>query len=382
MTGAQLQLLTDGAQGDAKLYQTHPQWAHDGEHIVFRSSARSADGNSQAFAVNERTGTITQLTDGPGVMTGSLNVARLTNELFYLRQDQGDRRWRMYAVDLDAVFGMATTNGTSPGDHERLVATLPEDYRDSGGWTLDADEQTAYFGVNLSDPPPRPPGQPVPQVPGGVRSLDLRTGAWTRVIDSEFRMGHVQANPWVPGEILYCWETGGDAPQRMWIVNRDGTGNRPLYPEQKTDWVTHEVFLDADHVMFNVMGHNAPLRQYPSGLMVASLRDGTIENLGQTRWEAGRSYWHGNGTPDGRLALSDDFDGNLWLIDRATGGRRLLTTGHVMRPDHLHGNFSPDGKRILVQSGMLSQGEKLDLMVLPVPAEMLPPEGTPPAPSR
>ena len=38
-----------------------------------------------------------------------------------------------------------------------------------------------------------------------------------------------------------------------------------------------------------------------------------------------------------------------------------------MKPDHTHPNFSPDGRRILVQSGMLSGGKSLDLMLIPVP---------------
>ncbi len=376
VTGARLQVLTDNpAGGDMKLYQTHPQWAHDRRHIIFRSAKRSADGNSQAFAVDEVTGRIVQLTDGPGVMTGSLNVARLTNQLYYLRQVAG--RWRLYAVDLDAVFRLASAGKQGGDRYERLVATLPADYRDSGGWTLDADEKTAYFGVSLKEPPPRQPGEPVPQVPGGVRALDLATGEWRKVIDTEFRMGHVQANPWVPGEILYCWETGGDAPQRMWVVRADGTGNRPLYPELPDDWVTHEVFVDKDHVMFNLMGHTPKLRQHMTGIVLVSLRDGTIENLGQTKWDQGRSFWHADATPDGRWALGDDFDGTVWLIDRSNGQRMILSAGHRMKPDHNHGNFSPDHSRILIQSGMLSDGKKLDLMTVPISAAVRQSKPTP-----
>lgn len=376
VTGARLQVLTDNpAGGDMKLYQTHPQWAHDRRHIIFRSAKRSADGNSQAFAVDEVTGRIVQLTDGPGVMTGSLNVARLTNQLYYLRQAEG--RWSLYAVDLDAVFRVASAGKQAAGHYERLVATLPADYRDSGGWTLDADEKTAYFGVSLKEPPPRQPGQPVPQVPGGVRALDLATGEWRKVVDTEFRMGHVQANPWVPGEILYCWETGGDAPQRMWVVRADGTGNRPLYPELPDDWVTHEVFVDKDHVMFNLMGHTPKLRQHMTGIVLVSLRDGTIENLGQTKWDQGRSFWHADATSDGRWALGDDFDGTVWLIDRSNGQRMILSAGHRMKPDHNHGNFSPDQSRILIQSGMLSDGKKLDLMIVPIPAAVRQSKPTP-----
>ena len=178
-------------------------------------------------------------------------------------------------------------------------------------------------------------------------------------------MGHVQANPWAAGEIIYCMETGGDAPQRMWFVRADGTGNRPLYKETPDEWVTHEVVVDRDHVMFNILGHMPKLRAKPAGIAVINLRNDEMKLIGQI--EAGRGYWHCNGSADGRWAVGDNFDGDIYLIERATGEATLLSTGHKMRPDHAHPTFSPDGKRILIQSGLLSNGASLDLMVIPIP---------------
>jgi oligogalacturonide lyase len=65
--------------------------------------------------------------------------------------------------------------------------------------------------------------------------------------------------------------------------------------------------------------------------------------------------------------VGDTFEGSLYLIDRTSGEIALLTTGHRMRPDHAHPTFSQDGKRILIQSGLLSGGASLDLMVVNVP---------------
>src|SRR5450432_4281879 len=74
-TGVTFTALTTSPANDAKIYQTHPQWTADGKYIIFRSN-RARGGATQAFAVNEVTGEIIQLTDGPGTGTGSLNVAR------------------------------------------------------------------------------------------------------------------------------------------------------------------------------------------------------------------------------------------------------------------------------------------------------------------
>jgi len=95
---------------------------------------------------------------------------------------------------------------------------------------------------------------------------------------------------------------------------------------------------------------------------VIGLRDGFVEPVGQV---PGRGFWHSAGTADGRWAAGDTFDGELYLIDRRSGERRLLTAGHS---GHAHQSFSPDGTRLLFQSGLLSGGKSLDLFVIPVPA--------------
>ena len=366
VTGRPLVALTTAASNDMKNYQTHPQWAADGAHIIFRSGDRNPSHTQQAYAVNEITGDIVQLTEGPDTDNYSLNVARLSNRLYYLRGKRDIGEQRLMELELTPLLADSAAGTVKPAAaYERLVATLPADYRGAGGFTLDADEKTAYFGVRYADSPPREPGKPIPQVPSGITAVDFATGTYRKVIDTPFLMGHVQASPWVPGEILYCNETGGDAPQRMWIVRADGSGNRPLFAEQPSDWVTHEVFIDKDTVLFNLMGHTPALRRRPTGIMAINLRTDEVLPVGQTA--RGQGFWHCNGTPDGRWAVGDNFDGEVFLINRRTGEIRLVSTGHVMKPDHTHPNFSPDGTRLLVQSGLLSGGKSLDLMTIPVP---------------
>lgn len=373
VTGRPLVLLTNGTVSDAKMYPTDQQWAFDGKHIIFRSGSRSPDGHGQIFSIDEATGDVVQLTDGPGVYLTSIMVSRLANRVYYLRKSD-DNRLRLSAIDLTALLDDAKAGKVSPKGYDTLIATLPEGFILAGGFTIDADGKTAYFGFDQHEAPPRPQGQPVPQVPGGLLALDLVTGQSRVLIRTDFRVGHIQANPFKPGEILYCNETGGDAPQRMWIAEASGE-THAVYPEGPDDWVTHEQFADADHVIFNLMGHTTKLRQRPSGIMVVSLRDGTVEPLGQVAakdevpgafYKGTNSFWHNGVTYDGRFAAGDDFDGNVWLIDRRSGARTLLTTGHVMKPDHAHPSFSADGSRLLIQSGMLTDGKKLSLIIVPV----------------
>ena len=366
VTGRSLVTLTDAPSHEMKIYQTHPQWASDGVHVIFRSSERNPAKTPQAYAVNEITGEIVQLTDGPDVDTYSLNVSRHGMRLFFLRGKPADGPQRLVVLDMAAVLADSAAGTVKERSaYERQIGVLPAEHKGAGGFDIDADESAAYFGVRFEDGPPREPGKPIPQVPSGIAAVDLKTGEYRIVLRTPFLMGHVQVNPWAAGEIIYCNETGGDAPQRIWTVRADGTGNRPIFKEADTDWVTHEVVVDKDTLVFNLMGHTPELRKRPTGIMAINLRTDEVTPLGQiTR---GQGFWHSQATPDGRWAVGDNFDGEIFLVNRRTGEIRLVSTGHVMKPDHTHPNFSPDGRRILVQSGMLSGGKSLDLMLIPVP---------------
>jgi oligogalacturonide lyase len=422
VTGMTVTALTTSSFSDAKPYQTHTTWTSDGKWIIFRSNRSGA--NAQAFLINETTGEIVQLTDGPNTGTGSLNLSRKSMKLYFMRGGPSFRPEtqapagpppprQLIELNLEPLLADSRA-GTmkEAATYERLVATLPDDLRDAGGFALDADETKIYWGVGWGPLPPNPPSRAELAVrgaadgateaaarsqidqrntnpaeareaarqrfatlgrgPGGLRSIDLKTGELKTVIDVDFRMGHVQCNPWVPGEIIYCHETTGDAPQRMWTVMGDGTHNRPLYVETPDEWITHETVATRDEVMFLILGHLPYLRTHPTGIAVINLRNDQMKILGQVEENTGvgrgtGGFWHCNGSPDGRWAVGDTFAGNIYVIDRHNGRMTLLTTDHKMRPDHTHPIFSPDSKRILIQSGLFSDGKNLNLMVVALP---------------
>ncbi|ACB74616.1 TolB family protein [Opitutus terrae] len=411
VTGLPITVLTTDPANDAKPYQTHTTWTADGQWIIFRSD-RGGSG-SQAFIVNEKSGDILQLTAGPRTGTGSLNLGHKSMRLFYMRggpafgpraAEEPALPRELVELDLAKLIPDAMAGTVKEASaYERVVCVLPAELRDSGGFALDADESCAYWGVTWGPPPARPAPTHANRTsdgrsqvdskntdpkeeraaarerfanagkgPGGIRRIDLKTGEITKVIDLDIRMGHVQTNLWVPGEIIYCHETTGDAPQRMWTVRGDGTGNRPLYVETPDEWVTHETVAGPDEVMFNIMGHLPYLREHPTGVAVINLRTNAMKLLGQVEENMGQGrlggFWHCNGSPDGRWAVADNFSGNVTLIDRRNGQQRLLTTDHKMRPDHTHPIFSPDSKRVAIQSGQLTDGKSLDLMVIDIPA--------------
>ena len=345
VSGKTIYRFTTDATSDTKIYQTHPQWTADNQYIIFRSN-RTADKKSQAFAVHEATGTIIQLTEG-NVNTGNLNVARLSNTLFYIKDQQ------LIELNLDKVFADSKAGKQiDSNQYEKVIFQLPKGYRESGGFTLDADETFAYMGLSYTEDTTKK---------WCMSSINLKTGAYKKIADIPFWLGHIQANPFVKGEILYCWETGGDSPQRMWLINADGTNNRPLYEETKQEWVTHEIWQDKDHVVFNLMGHLPYLRTKPHGLVRLNIRNNEVETFKNA---ANRGFWHCAGTPDGKKIVADTFLGELYNVDVETGTSTLLTTGHYEATNgipkiHSHHTISPDGKKVLFNSGKFGNTDLL-----------------------
>jgi oligogalacturonide lyase len=310
-------------------------------------------------------------------------------------------------VDLDKVFTDSRKGKMQAASYyQHVCGTIPADLGAGGDMALDANEDYVYFRVGRTEaakhlaPNTKVEGNFGPRNmgagPAGLMSMNVSTGELKYIVSVPFQIGHVQTNPWVPGEIVFCWETGGKSPQRTWVVKSDGTGLRPLYPESEYEWVTHEAVITKDEVAFAIMGHRkisgvdstgtdvggvnpgqdpawgpSGTREKPTGLGVVNLRTREMRIIGQT--PSGSGLWHVNGSGDGRWAVGDDFARNIYLIDRRTGEMILLSAGHkATAADHPHPTFNADGTAIEIQSAMLSEDNRsMNICIIPVPAEWL-----------
>ena len=402
VTGVPLTFLTSTPAGDSKIYPTHPQWTSDGQWLVFRSSRV----RGQAMAVNETTGDLVQVTEHG--YTGMLCVGVKSMRLFHTRPvdrtpspEAGDNAERprgprgpmeIVAIDLARVFADSAAGKMKPAaEYEHVFGKIPEAIGGGGDLAIDATEEVAYFRVQREEAAKHLPADAKVEAtfgprnmgagPGGIASMDLKTGEVKVVVAVPFQVGHVQTNPWVPGEIVFCWETGGKARQRTWTVKSDGTGLRPLFPEQPFDWVTHEAVISRDEVAFAILGHRpvgtddewgiASTRAHPTGLGIINLRTNHVYIAGQTK--SGSGLWHVHGSPDGRWAAGDDFSRSLYLIDRRTNEMRLLSTGHKnTAADHVHPTFNADSTKIEIQSAMLSEDNRsMNICIVAVPPDWL-----------
>ena len=412
VTGVMLTFLTSTPVGDSKIYQTHNQWTSDGQWLIFRSGRVKGE----AMAVNEKTGELIQVTEGG--FTGMLNIARNSMKLYFMRIPSSDTGRgggntgprpavvQIVEVDLAKLFADVKSNSVKAASaYQRVCGITPPEMGAGGDMALDGAEDRAYFRVGKEEAAkhlatgtklepafgPRNMGAG----PSGIACMNITTGAISYVVSVPFQIGHIQTNPWVPGEIVFCWETGGKSPQRTWTVQADGTGLRPLYPESTFEWVTHEAVISKDEVAFAIMGHRkipgmiadaAPgtavgganpgqeaawgpsgTREKPTGLAIVNLRTREMHIAGQTK--SGSGLWHVSGSPDGKWAVGDDFKRNIYLINRQTHEMTLLSAGHKeTAADHPHPTMSPDGTKIQIQSAMLSADNRsMNICIIPVP---------------
>lgn len=405
VTNLDIQVLTDTTGNDQYIYQTDPMWSSDQRFLLFRSSKRAGEPvvegqwpHMQYFVMEVASGRMLQLTDGEH---GSVFLANRSNDIFINRMEEvldkkhkptGDKLWSLYRMNIDQLWNDAVAGKVgSRSQYETLVGSMAAS--DSiagipGSFCVSCDDDYAYIvcARKSNDPAEyeemeRLAMKPLDNQPikiraslGGIRKMNLKTGETGLVLNTCFKLGHIQASRFHDDEILFCNETGGDARQRIWYTRSDGSDFRPIYHETPLDWVTHETFQTEDYVYFNILGFQDRLRKQASGIMRINLRNGDVECVGQVELEGspynpdpmlgGRGFWHCNSTRDNRLATGDTFAGNVYVIDVANGKRTLIATDCKMRPDHAQPHFSPDGKLLLFQSGHFTDGKRLNLMMV------------------
>jgi oligogalacturonide lyase len=312
LSGQEVWELTGAADEPSNLYYHFSNFTADDRYLVFASKRT---GQPQVFLAELATGRLIQVTEGDGVAaTAAMPHPEKAEILYYLR---GPVVWE---VELGKL-------------QERRVGEIPPPRMGGYGQPTLSHDGRSLALVKQRD-----------EWNWEIGLMDLRTGAWTTVVRQGFRIGHVQHHPLRP-LLFYVWETGGYAPQRTWLVNADGTGNRPFYyttdPKQWAtplkEWVTHEAWVRKTGEMTLIVDR--------LGIVVADAD-------GKGRLLPGH-YWHVAANEAGTRLVADDFEGRIWLLDPRTQNRRLVASGvrDAVRSTHAHASFDRAGRRVIFNTG-------------------------------
>ena len=312
VTGVRVWEMTAPGVVADNLYFHFSNFTADNRYLLFVSTRT---GSPQLYRAESETGRIVQLTDDSRIdARGACPDPRDARTVYLMRGAE------VLALDIETFT-------------VRIIGAVPLPFR--GGFqqpSVSADGRSLTI-VKQRD-----------ENNWEIGLMDIRAGRYRTVVTQGFRIGHVQHSPTDP-LIFYVWETGGYAPQRSWLVNDDGSGNRPFYArtDPKTwltplkEWLTHEAWVQDTGQMTMVNDK--------VGIML-------VEKDGSSRLIRAGNYWHAAARADGNFVLIDDAEGNVWIAETRTGNIRLLATGirDTVRV-HGHGSFDRRGRYVQFHSG-------------------------------
>jgi oligogalacturonide lyase len=212
----------------------------------------------------------------------------------------------------------------------------------------------------------------IPVKVGGVSRffvVDLATQT-SRVILERDTIGHPQFCPDDPGLIFYA----GPLTDRLWLVNRDGSGNRRLWQRShELQWLTHESWLRGRREVAFV--------DWPNGMRAVHV------DTGEVRWITRFPAWHAHPDDTGTwIACDTNFpDRGIHRFDVGSNEAQKLCEPRsssvgahwagpfpynggpreVYAPQHTHPHPrpSPDGKRVLYTSDVSGHAQLYEVML-------------------
>lgn len=249
-----------------------PAFDREMQRLIFISHRT---GRPEIFAELRGTGRLLQVTNHPGLAEWSIHPSG-DGQYVYFTDRIG--AWR---VNLDTF-------------REECLAEFPgAEMREAGmvgaamGTTaLSADDH--WWAVPVKD--------------GRVARfviINTRTGA-NRVILERDSIGHPQFHPDDSSLLRYA----GPYSERIWIINRNGQGNRLAYRrnEKKKEWIVHETWLPGTRDLLTV--------NWPHGILRIGVDSGEIHPILQF------NAWHPMVNRRGTIVVTDTTwpDSGIWIF--------------------------------------------------------------------
>ncbi len=173
-----------------------------------------------------------------------------------------------------------------------------------------------------------------------------------KLLDGNTPLTHAQYCPADPNLILYCHGGPWWYVQRMWLINADGTGNRPIFKQTHFEGTGHDFWSDDGKTLYLTCNGG----RKPQGLWAVNI-DGSNERCIM----AGPCIGHGTAnTEEDRFVIDDlyhDCKTGLWMSKKGSPKPELLCQTGVSwfgkRQEYYpHPRFLPDGKTVAFSSTM------------------------------
>ena len=304
-------------------------------------------GTPQIFAEERATGELRQLTDRPDLGEWSVHPSRNGNAVFFTAGTSG---WRLdletleerelVNFDVACKSKLAVKSAATAMKEEGMVAAA------MGTTALSHDDKWWAVKFNIGKE-------------SALAIVDTDTGKHDIILRRD-SIAHLQFCP-DDADLLYY---AGPLTDRVWVIHRDGSGNRRLYAQnvEKNEWITHETWIPGTRELAFV--------DWPRGVRCINV------DTGLERQVTSFNAWHAISNPAGtRMVADTNFpDIGIQIFDPRDGVGEPQTLCYpdassigehwngpfpyangpiqVYAPQHTHPHpsFSPDGQHIVFTS--------------------------------
>jgi oligogalacturonide lyase len=303
-TGASIRRITSAPAIHHHPFFMIPAYDHAMQWTVF-ASART--GTPQIFVEIRATGELLQLTDRPDLGDWSIHPSHDGNYVYFTAGSGG---WRVHIpsgkeeqlVDFGELAAQAepaspgvtvATQGGGGRTPRSAVAMREQGMVGAAMGTTALSHDDRYWAVKFNV------GKAA-----NLAIVDTSTGQ-SKIILQRDTVAHLQFCPDDNNLLFYA----GPLTDRVWVIQRDGSGNRRLYKRAPGEWITHETWIPGTRELAIV--------DWPNGVRAIHVDSGVERQV--CRFNA----WHPVSDPSGKRMVADtNFpDNGIQLFDaRATDG--------------------------------------------------------------
>lgn len=307
------------------------------------------NGSPQIFVEERPTGRLIQITDRPDLNEWSIHPSHDGDYVYFTA---GTGAWRVHIESQKeeelANFGQIPMKEKGMVGAAMGTTTVS---RDDRWWAIPVrTHQVSQFHV-----------------------LDLSSGRREMILERD-TICHPQFHPNDSNLLHYA----GRYYDRMWVIHRDGKGNRLAYQRDalKREWIVHEVWMPTKRELLAV--------DWPHGMIGVDIDTGAVRRVSSfNAWHAminqgGTLMVADTNYPDIGLQLFDPRDGRgqprALCFPEATNAGTHWATDHCPYDDglvdpyspqhtHPHPNFSPDSSRVVFTSDRTGNAQLYEALV-------------------